>query len=416
MATINFLVPPLFATKFSGGLWCIMQYASGLADLGHEVTITPILPGPTPEWAPSNIRINSIEKADLHAKLRTELRKTLGTAIRLLLKREPIDSAKNRLRSLANAILIPYNTACPYEVRRAISLSYSSLIQKQAEVTVATSYETAVIAHLYGTGEKYYFLQHYEPLFKDDKNNPILAGFEAEASYHLPLKQIANSTWLKNEVGKITPQKSIFLCNNAINHDVFHGEPKLAAETDTVTVISYGGRDAVWKGFHDMAHGMRIARERMPQKNIRWLVYGDALLPPDNDIASYEPLGFLNPERLAEAYRSADLLLSASWYESFPLFPLEAMACGIPTITTAYGTEDFAKHGLTAEICEAKNSESIANSLIHLISDTNYRNQLAINGHRISKDFTWERSFAQMEGILTGKPLEPRAAKVQHTI
>ena len=405
MATINFLVPPLFATKFSGGLWCIMQYASGLADLGHEVFITPILPGPTPSWAPSNIRVNSIGKAELRALLRSEFWKTLNTAIRLLLRKESTESAKKQLRSLASAVLIPYNTACSYEVRRAISLSYSSLIQKQTEITVATSYETAIIAHLYGSGEKYYFLQHYEPLFKDDKNNPILAEFEAEASYHLPLQQIANSSWLKNKVEESTSKQAIFLCNNAINHEVFQGEPKLAVDTDDVTVISYGGRDAIWKGFYEMAQGMRIARERMPQKNIRWLVYGDALLPPNNDIASYEPLGFLSPERLADAYRSADLLLSASWYESFPLFPLEAMACGLPTITTAFGTEDFAKHGITAEICEAKNYESIANSLVRLISDVNYRNQLAVNGHRISKDFTWERSFSQMERILTGNAI-----------
>lgn len=138
----------------------------------------------------------------------------------------------------------------------------------------------------------------------------------------------------------------------------------------------------------------------LPNIEIEWLVYGDALLPSNNEVAEYKHLGFLNPSQLAAAYRDADILLSASWYESFPLFPIEAMACGLPVVTTSFGTEDYAVHAETAEIVYPRNVSSIANGLIKLVQDVGYRDQLAKNGHAKSKEFTWNRSVDTMENIL----------------
>jgi len=41
-------------------------------------------------------------------------------------------------------------------------------------------------------------------------------------------------------------------------------------------------------------------------------------------------------------------------YESFPLFPLEAMACGLAVITTAPGTEDYAVNQENCLVVEPK--------------------------------------------------------------
>jgi glycosyltransferase involved in cell wall biosynthesis len=154
----------------------------------------------------------------------------------------------------------------------------------------------------------------------------------------------------------------------------------------------------------EMAVAVALARKRLPDIAIRWQVYGTSALKPVNPIAEYEPLGFLKSKDLAIAYREADILLSASWYESFPLFPLEAMACGLPVITTQLGTEDFAIPGVTAEVVEPRNPESIAGGLVHLITDPSYRTTLAEQGQRISKKFDWDSSVSRMEHIL----LRPR--------
>jgi glycosyltransferase involved in cell wall biosynthesis len=249
-------------------------------------------------------------------------------------------------------------------------------------------------------------MQHFEPLFRDESDDPALAEVDARASYRLGLRMIANSSWLRARVLEDVPGAETHLCPNAIDHRVFHGEPRVARRSDEVVVLSYGGRNAAWKGFKEMAEAVRRVRERLPRTRLRWQVYGEALLPPDNAIAPYEHLGFLQPGPLAEAYRRADILLSASWYESFPLFPIEAMACGLPAITTAFGTEEYAVPGETAEVVRPRDPESIAAGLERLVVDLDHRTALAARGHAMARRFTWDRSVETLERIL----LAPDAA------
>jgi len=150
-----------------------------------------------------------------------------------------------------------------------------------------------------------------------------------------------------------------------------------------------------------MVDAIALARNALSDIDLRWLVYGDALIPPNNDIAPYKPLGFLAQGALANAYARADALLSSSWYESFPLFPLEAMASGLPVITTPYGTEEYAVDGVTAEVVEPRNPGALAAAIARLVRDPARRLSMAQAGYDKSKEFTWERSVATMERILT---------------
>ena len=221
---------------------------------------------------------------------------------------------------------------------------------------------------------------------------------------------IANSSWLRGKLKEAVGLNDIALCPNAIDHAIFYGEPKESRNSQEVVLISYGGRNAAWKGFREMAEAVAIVRRSLPAVKIEWRVYGDALLPPKNEIADYTPLGFLLPPILAQEYRKADILLSASWYESFPLFPIEAMACGLPVVTTQLGTEDYANPGVTAEVVEPQSPESIACGVLSLIHDPSRCAKIARAGNAKSKEFTWERSVQVFESILLSAPLSPSAS------
>lgn len=311
----------------------------------------------------------------------------------------------------------------PDEIQSGLSLMYvRELLQTvlpPADVTIATESRAALAVSLYGTGRKFYFAQHFEPYFSVDMSNPGLWEYGARQSYRLGLRMIANSSWLQ---GKLQQEigSEVALCPNAIDHSVYSGSPKTGALGSEVRVISYGGRHAKWKGFREMAQGIQLARKRLPGLRLRWLVYGPCILEPSNSIAEYEALGFLQPPDLAKAYRDADILLSASWYESFPLFPLEAMACGLPVITTQYGTEEFAFPGKTAEVVQANDPESIAAALIRLITDAERRHSIAADGNELARQFTWQKSVARMESLLFAEdgpaPIRDRTDASQHAV
>jgi glycosyltransferase involved in cell wall biosynthesis len=393
MARINFVVPPLSRDKFSGGIWCIFKYAHGLAQRNHDVTVVPTLPSEYPAWFPDSIGrfISSSSKERLKRTIRSTFRAGMSVA----------SGRKSFKVHLQKAL----KDACLYRpglfdlpIRDGIFEAYVMDVAPEADITIATSFNTARAASLL-SGNKYYFAQHFEPYLAGEFPNPHYAETVARQSYALGFQVVANSTWLKDQILSEFGDASVSLCPNAIDHGVFYGEPKAGPLTQRVIVISYGGRNAVWKGFREMAEAVCIARTELPQCDIEWRVYGDALIAP-GEITPYVSLGFLSPSQLSEQYRKADILLSASWYESFPLFPLEAMACGLPVITTQFGTEEYAVDGATAEIVQSKSPRSIADGLIRLIQDQDRRRRIAEAGNKKAREFNWERSIERFEGIL----------------
>lgn len=387
MAVINFVIPPTAKARFTGGGLCLLEYAKGLRARNHQVHLIPFMPCDPPLWFSGDFGCFPDEQLMTRISrqlftLKEEVAESHGVTVK------PADHVNSRLLSL--------------ELQLAFGNIFTREILKQlpaADATVATFFLTARPVRLYGTGKKFYFAQHFEPYFADEMPDPVLAEHEAMASYGMGLRHIANSSWLREKLKKEIGVEAQ-LCPNAIDHSIFRGAPKSERLGTEIRVISYGGRGADWKGFRDMAAGMRIARERMQGVKLRWQVYGSCILEPSNPIADYESLGFLQPPALADAYRNADILLSASWYESFPLFPLEAMACGLPVITTQYGTEEFAVHGETAEVVRPKDPECIADSLVRLVTRNDYRTSIAARGNAASKKFNWTNAVDRMESLL----------------
>jgi glycosyltransferase involved in cell wall biosynthesis len=387
MARINFVVPQLDSTRFSGGIWCILEYARGLTERGHQVTLTPLLPSPDPAWFPHPYgRVAAAPRAGNGGQRGGGLK----------------GRVKERVQAAAHRIVLRRPNALHIGMSTAAQAQYVREAAPAADVTVATSWQTATPVAMFGSGKRAYFMQHFEPLFAIDYADPEWVDRAARLTYRMGLQMIANSSWLRRQVEEEVPGVRVELCANSIDHAVFHGSPREFPDTGELRLISYGGRQARWKGLLEMAQAVRIARAALPHIDLRWQVYGDALLPPDNEIAPYEALGFLQPDALAEAYRSADVLLSASWYESFPLFPLEAMACGLPVITTQPGTEEYAIPSETAEVVRPRDPEDIAQGIIRLARDGEYRRRVARAGQAASRNFSWDRSVGRFEELLLG--------------
>ncbi len=306
---------------------------------------------------------------------------------------------KAAMKKVVSMFLYPFSKWAPYSYRRARQIEgLREQAIPSADISMATSYQTALLVHLYGSGKKFYFCQHYEPYFDVESDFPKLAHLDALSSYYLPdLNLIANSTWLSAKLREVL-YKDVPVCTNAIDHNLFFPDGTPPDPKEKFVVLSYGGRRARWKGFEEAAKAIRIARERIP--HLEWRVFGDALLPPNNSIASYVPLGFITGPRLRRAYSEAHVLLATSWYESFPLFPLEGMACGTAVITTPYGVEDYVEHLINAYIVPPRDEGETARAIIALYEDAGLRLQLSRQGIIEAKKHTWDRSVQRMTEIL----------------
>jgi len=404
---ITIVTPPFARDRFSGGIWCVMQHAQQLALRGHEVSVVPSHPCPLPAWLPRpwHFRLVSETPAKAARAGLAGITRALATGARLWLNRgRPPDAASQadtgRVREGAGRLGIALSNFSSYGVRQGGAIDHLARVLPAADLTLATDSETAWPVRLLGQGRLACFAQHYEPYFWKERLGGEASRRESELAYGPGLDLLANSPWLQQRLQATHPGRPVQLCPNAIDHRIFSGMPTVRTAGEPLRIISYGGRDAEWKGLREICEALRRLKAQHPALAFEWSVYGNALLPPDNPVFPYRPLGFLGPAALAQAYRAHHLLLSASWYESFPLFPLEAMACGLATITTQPGTEAFAEDGRTALVVEPKNPDSIASAVHRMAGDEPLRQRIASQGRERSLEFTWERAGDAMEAAL----------------
>jgi glycosyltransferase involved in cell wall biosynthesis len=75
---------------------------------------------------------------------------------------------------------------------------------------------------------------------------------------------------------------------------------------------------------------------------------------------------------------------------------LEALACGLPVVSTEVGGVPFlVRHRETALLVRPGDADGMAEAMTQLIEDDDLRETLVRNGSDYVKAFTWERVGAQ---------------------
>jgi len=109
-------------------------------------------------------------------------------------------------------------------------------------------------------------------------------------------------------------------------------------------------------------------------------------------------LGFVDDEDLPTLYSASECLVITSLYEGFGLPILEAMACGIPVITSNLSSlpEVCGQAGI---LVDPLDTTAITNAIQSVLSDETQREQMIQAGFKQVANFTWERSAKQLKNV-----------------
>ena len=167
-----------------------------------------------------------------------------------------------------------------------------------------------------------------------------------------------------------------------------------------VPEILFVGRLVPEKGAHVLVEAMRKLHERGVRAVAK--IVGSAAFG-NNQATGYveslhnaapenvEFLGYGDPEKLGEQFRSADIFCCPSiWDEPFGMINVEAMATRIPVVATRCGgiPEIFSEGG--ALLVGPDSAGELAEAIEILIRDPALRNRLANEGYTsFQKNFTW---------------------------
>jgi glycosyltransferase involved in cell wall biosynthesis len=100
--------------------------------------------------------------------------------------------------------------------------------------------------------------------------------------------------------------------------------------------------------------------------------------------------------------KRSDMFVSSSELEGFPMALCEAMACGLPVITTEYhsAAHDIVKDGHNGIIVPAGDEQVLAETMIQLIEDPGERTRLADNSPEVGIRFSVDAVMERWEQLL----------------
>lgn len=122
--------------------------------------------------------------------------------------------------------------------------------------------------------------------------------------------------------------------------------------------------------------------------------WGNEGLMEDIEIARREGwlrlLGYVSEADLPKIYAGARLFLYPSVYEGFGLPPIEAMACGVPTVVADSSCLPEVTQG-AAMLVDPDESDAFASKIEEALLDTLWREEAIAKGMGVASSYGWER-------------------------
>lgn len=358
---LNYEFPPIGGGAAQAHLCILRQYA-GVEDLHVDVLTSAPKPGDVSEELSENITIYKVglHKKQLHLWRRSEVMEWLvkaGLYYRMLLRKNKYD--------LVHAFFgFPTGWLCYRSVKQLpyiISLRGSDVPGRHARLQL----DYKILA----------------PLFR--------------AIWKKAAALVACSQGLKARALQFMPSVPIEVIPNGVDLEKFHPAQN-SNRSDRLRLLTVG-RLSVIKRVELLIDAVEMLHKDGYKLNLT-MAGGGKLEQKLRDLLAQKELrdiinirGRINPDDMPQMYRQSDIFVSASMQEGMSNAMLEAMASGLPIVTTrCEGVEELiADNGI---VVEEANAEAIAGAIKKLSNDRPLCKQMAEAARNQAEQFTWSRT------------------------
>lgn len=215
---------------------------------------------------------------------------------------------------------------------------------------------------------------------------------------------VANSHYTANVIRAryALPEARVRVCHKSISADHFAAAAKMrAAAVPHPPRVLFVGGNMQRKGLPTLISAASIVLQAIPDAEF-WVVGFDPAQPKMEALCAQQRvrhafhfLGWRTQEELPALHAQCDVFAMPSLTEAFGVAVLEAMAAGLPVVSTAVG-------GVTEIVCDGDNGLlvppdaplDLARALIRLLGDPALRNRFVDAGLATARAFSVERMMA----------------------
>jgi len=284
----------------------------------------------------------------------------------------------------------------PFHLARlALSLAQAVPVSDYIISTHAPTTVPGFIAtHVLNRGISLWFYQDYIEMFEGKTIEPWLVR---NAMRWHKMAIVVSSDSLA-ELQRFTKQRIVNVSEGISDAEYFHPLTNFVNPDNKICPILFLGDMRPRKGLSDFLLAAEQVYAMIPEIRL-WIVSKDQCR-----IESKVPYDFIyRPSRqeLAFRYAKCNLFVSASWWESFGIPPLEAMACGAPVVLTdSRGVRDYAVHGENCLMVPPRDPTALAKAMIAVLQNPYWSEKFHQTGPQTAAEFTWEKSVDRFENAL----------------
>lgn len=182
---------------------------------------------------------------------------------------------------------------------------------------------------------------------------------------------------------------------NIIDLDTFYPAPEPPADS-AFTLIITRNLEPIY-GLDTAIRAFALVREQIP--DIQLKIAGSGPLREELEQlverlglgSAVVFLGRLERPEIVDLYHSAHAMLNPSRVDNMPNSVLEALACGLPVISTNVGGVPYiVQDGHTAVLVAPDNEKEMAQAVVKLCNDGKLRSHLRDNGCRVVAQYAWD--------------------------
>ncbi|PJE59903.1 MAG: hypothetical protein COU85_01155, partial [Candidatus Portnoybacteria bacterium CG10_big_fil_rev_8_21_14_0_10_44_7] len=112
-------------------------------------------------------------------------------------------------------------------------------------------------------------------------------------------------------------------------------------------------------------------------------------------------LGRLPHDQLLKLMVASDVFVLNTQYEGLPHIVLEAMACGLPVVTTNVGgNPEVIKNGRSGLLVEPDNQTQIKMAILKIVNGREFKEKIILEAQKSLSQFTEQKMLAQTQTIL----------------
>lgn len=239
-------------------------------------------------------------------------------------------------------------------------------------IFLSKMFHRKIVLHIHATS----FDKFYE-------NGNSLLKYLTRETLNIADKIIVLSSRSKSFFAKLVPEYKLAVIPNAVKGAIFCNELKRHIKSNVVKVLFIGGTEAKRKGVYDVLRAIPVVAEKH-RSNILFAFVGECdveklrTICKEENVSNYvEILGYLETEEKRKIISLSDIYILPSYSEGLPIAMLEAMAAGLPIISTPVGSiPEVIEEGVNGYLIKPGDYHELAEKILVLAEDKQLRQMM----------------------------------------